>query len=75
MHEAFNGTWLTQRGEDKGRKIHKIAVPKDEGKAVFMLCRPSETGKNDEAKSVNWKNVTCARCHAFEGFEGYGAFY
>ena len=49
-------------------KVHKLSFfkKKNGDKQIAMLCRPSQTGKNTDAKSVNWDNVNCARCLAFK---------
>lgn len=48
-------------------KIHKLSwFKKGNYKQIAMLCKPSKTGKNIEAKSINWSHVNCPRCLAFK---------
>lgn len=53
--------------------VHKLTRLRDKRSpvGVVMLCKPKETGKNQEPKSINSNHVTCLRCLAFiaNGFE------
>jgi hypothetical protein len=53
-------------------KIHKLSWFSDKKrKTMAMLCRPSESGSSTDTKSVDWNNVTCARCLVFKKNENY----
>lgn len=77
MSVAIKSKQLPGYGMRNLRIVHKIAIPYKDGRrigSVFMLCKPSATGKNDETKSISWEHVTCTRCHLFKNFHGYGDF-